>query len=89
MLKIQFMHVHCIRLCMLETYSYNNVSHTIDFLYILIKLISTYHMLTIDNITTYCHNSKLQLISITLLQKHIRSDIYEIDPFLYGGTRMC
>ena len=39
-------------------------------------------MLTIDNINTYCHNSKLQLISITLLQKHIRSDIYEIDPFL-------
>ena len=34
-------------------------------------------MLTIDNITTHCHNSKLQLISITLLQKHIRSDIYE------------
>ena len=33
MLKIVFMHVglHCIRLCMLETYSYNNVSHTIDF----------------------------------------------------------
>ena len=25
-------------------------------------------MLTIDNITTFCHNSKLQLISITLLQ---------------------
>ena len=46
-------------------------------------------MLTIDNITTYCHNSKLQLISITLLQKHIRSDIYEIDPFLYSGIRMC
>ena len=34
MLKIVFMHVHCIRLCMLETYSYNNVSHTIDFFYI-------------------------------------------------------
>ena len=31
MLKIVFMHVHCIRLCMLETYSYNNVSHTIEF----------------------------------------------------------
>ena len=31
MLKIVFMHVHCIRLCMIETYSYNNVSHTIDF----------------------------------------------------------
>ena len=39
-------------------------------------------MLTIDSITTYCHNSKLQLISFTLLQKHIPSDIYEIDPFL-------
>ena len=38
-------------------------------------------MLTVDNITTYCHNSKLQLISITLRQKHIRSDIYEIDRF--------
>ena len=44
-------------------------------------------MLTIDNITTYCHNSKLQLISFTLLQKHIRSDIYESDPFLYSDTR--
>ena len=75
---------------MLETYSYSNFSHTIEFfLSILIKLISTYHMLTIDNITTYCHNSKLQLISITLLQKDIQSDIYEIDPFLYSGTRMC
>ena len=31
MLKIVFMHVHCIRLCMLEAYSYNNVSHTIDY----------------------------------------------------------
>ena len=75
---------------MLETYIYNNVSHTIEFfLYILIKLISLYHILTIDNITTYCHNSKLQLFFITLLQKHFRSDIYEIDPFLYSGTRMC
>ena len=46
-------------------------------------------MLTIDNITTYSQNSKLQLISITLLQKHIRSDIYETDLFLYSGTRMC
>ena len=46
-------------------------------------------MLTIDNKTTYCHNSKLQLISITLLQKHIRSDINESDQFLYSGTRMC
>ena len=46
-------------------------------------------MLTIGNITSYCHDSKLQLISITLLQKHIRSDIYESDQFLYGGTRMC
>ena len=45
MLKIVFMHVHCIRFCMLETYIYNNVSHTIEFsLYIIIKLISTYHM---------------------------------------------
>ena len=31
MLKIVFIHVHCIHLCMLETYSYNNVSHTIEF----------------------------------------------------------
>ena len=31
MLRIVFMHVYCIRLCMLETYSYNNVSHTIEF----------------------------------------------------------
>ena len=30
MLKIVFMHAHCIHLCMLETYSYNNVSHTIE-----------------------------------------------------------
>ena len=61
----------------------------LNFLYILTKLISTYHILTIDTITTYCHNSKLQLISITLLQKYIQSDIYAIDPFLYSGTRMC
>ena len=60
----------------------------LNFLYILIKLISAYHMLTIDNITTYCHNSKLQLFSITLLQKHSRSDIYESDQFLYSDTRM-
>ena len=46
-------------------------------------------MLTIDNMTTYCHNSKLQLISITLQQKHIRSNIYEIGPFLCSHTRMC
>ena len=31
MLKIVVMHVHCIRLCMLETYIYNNVSHIIEF----------------------------------------------------------
>ena len=61
----------------------------LNLLYILRKLISTYHMLTIDNITTYCHNSKLHLIYIALLQKHIQSDIYEIDPFLYSGIRMC
>ena len=46
-------------------------------------------MLTIDNTTTYCHNSKLQLISITLLQKHIRSDFYAVDQFLCSGTCMC
>ena len=61
----------------------------LKFLYMLTKLISTYHILTIDSKTTYCHNSKLQLISITLLQKHIQFDIYETDPFLYSGTRMC
>ena len=45
MLIIVFMNAHCIRLCMLETYIYNSVSHTIDFLYILIKLISKFHIL--------------------------------------------
>ena len=45
MLRIAFMHVHCIRLCMLETYINKSVSHTIDFLYILIKLISKFHIL--------------------------------------------
>ena len=46
MLRIVSMHPHCIRLCMLETYIYNSVSHTIDFfLYILIKLISKFHIL--------------------------------------------
>ena len=93
MLKIVFMHVHCIRLCMLEIYIVVIITLAIllNLLYILIKLISTYHMLTIDNLTTYCHNSELQLISITLLQihVHIRSYIYEIDPFLHSGTRMC
>ena len=47
MLRIVFMHVHCIRLCMLETYIYNSVSYTctIDFLYILIKLINKFNIL--------------------------------------------
>ena len=45
MLRIVFMRVHCIRLCMLETNIYNSVSHTIVFLYDLIKLISKFHML--------------------------------------------
>ena len=31
MLEIVCMHAHCIRLCVLETHSYNNVSHTINF----------------------------------------------------------
>ena len=39
------MHAHCIRLCMLATYIYNSVSHTIDFLYILIELISKFQIL--------------------------------------------
>ena len=39
------MHAHCIRLRMLETYIYNSVSHTIIFLYIIIKVISKFHML--------------------------------------------
>ena len=34
MLRIVFMNAHCIRLCMLETYIYNSVSHTIDFFFI-------------------------------------------------------
>ena len=92
MLKIVFMHVRT-----LYTFMYVRdiiiviitLAILLKFLYILTKLISTYHVLTIDTINTYCHNSKLQLISITLLQKHIQSDIYEIDPFLYSGTRMC
>ena len=46
-------------------------------------------MLTIDNITTYCHNSNLQLFSIALLQNHIQSDIYAIDLFLYSSTSIC
>ena len=45
MLRIVFMHVHCIRLRMLDTYIYNSVSDTIDFLYILIKLICKFHIL--------------------------------------------
>ena len=46
MFRIVFMNAHCIRLCMLETYIYNSVSHTIDFLYILIKLISKFYILS-------------------------------------------
>ena len=92
MLKIVFMHIRT-----LYTFMYVRdiiiviitLAILLKFLYNLTKLISTYHVLTIDTINTYCHNSKLQLISITLLQKHIQSDIYEIDPFLYSGTRMC
>ena len=45
-------------------------------------------MLTIYNITTYCHNSKLHLISITLLQKHILSNIYEMIRFC-AATGVC
>ena len=45
MLRIVFMHVHYIRLCLLETYIYNSVSHIIDFLYTLIKFISKFHIL--------------------------------------------
>ena len=45
MLRIVFMNAHCIRLYMLETYIYNSVSHTIDFLYILIKLTSKFFIL--------------------------------------------
>ena len=45
MLRIVFMNAHCICLCMLETYIYNSVSHTIDFLYSLIKLIGKFHIL--------------------------------------------
>ena len=41
MLKIVFMHVHCIRLCMLETYCYNNVSHTME-LFIYFNKINKY-----------------------------------------------
>ena len=60
---------------MLETYSYNNVSHTIEFFIYFNKINKYISYVTIDKITTYCHNSKLQSISISLLQKHIRSDI--------------
>ena len=41
MLKIVFMHVHCICLCMLETYSYKNYSDTINF-FIYFKKINKY-----------------------------------------------
>ena len=74
---------------MLETYSYNNVSHTIEFFIYFNKINKYISYVTIDKITTYCYNSKLQLISISLLQKHSRSDIYESDQFLYSDTRMC
>ena len=46
MLRIVFMNAHCIRLGMLETYIYNSVSHTIDFLYILFKFISKLYILS-------------------------------------------
>ena len=47
MLRIVFMNAHCIRLCMLETYIYNSVSLTIHlFIYILIKLISKFYILS-------------------------------------------
>ena len=45
-LRIVFMNAHCIRLCMLETYINNSVSHTIDILYILIKLVSKFYILS-------------------------------------------
>ena len=35
LIMLRSVHVHCIRLCMLETYISNNVSHTIEsFIYL-------------------------------------------------------
>ena len=77
-LRIVFMHAHCIRLCMLETYIYNSVSHTIDF-YIIIYLYCrhTVHihikkMLNIykssnKNNNNIISQSKIVLINITLI----------------------
>ena len=74
---------------MLETYIYNSVSHTIDFLYILTKLISKFHILNDRYYNHILSHFKTTVIFHRITAKHIRSDIYESDPFLCSGTRMC
>ena len=60
-----YLHVRSIKI-KIYTSIYNIVSHNINFIIHLAKV----HLIneTIDNMTTHCHNSKLQLVSITLLQ---------------------
>ena len=74
---------------MLETYIYNSVSHTIDFLYILFKLISKFHILNDRSYNHILSHFKITVIFYRITSKHSRSDINESDQFLCSGTRMC
>ena len=75
MLEIVFMHVHFIRLCMLETYSYtcNNVSHTINF-FIYFNKINKY----ISYVNDRQYNYILSQFKITVNFLHITAKTYPI-----------
>ena len=65
-------------------YTYNRVtSICID-----LSKIKLFVFVFVDNMTTYFHNSNLQLFSITF-PSHCRSDIHESDQFLYSVMSMC
>ena len=73
MLKIVFMHVHCILLCMLETYSYNNVGHTFEF-FIYFNKINKY----ISYVNDRLYNHILSQFKITVNFHHITAKTYPI-----------
>ena len=74
---------------MLETYIYNSVSHAIDFFYILIKLITTFHILNDREYKHILSHFKFTVIFHRITAKHSRSDIYESNQFLCSSTLMC
>ena len=73
---------------MLETYIYNSVSHTIVFLYILIKLISKFYILNDREYNHILSHFKFTVIFHRITAKRSRSDIYDSIQFLCSGTLM-